>query len=49
MKINALKKELDGILPGLAVSILISLVSQFLVRFLPTLGAALIAILLGRL
>ena len=49
MKINALKKELDGILPGLAVSILISLVSQFLVRFLPTLGAALIAILLGML
>ena len=49
MKINALKKELDGVLPGLAVSILISLVSQFLVRFLPTLGAALIAILLGML
>ena len=49
MKINAIKKELDGILPGLAVSILISLVSQFLVRFLPTLGAALIAILLGML
>jgi uncharacterized integral membrane protein (TIGR00698 family) len=49
MKINALKKELDGILPGLAVSILISLISQFLARFLPTLGAALIAILLGML
>ncbi|CZQ91041.1 YeiH family protein [Trichococcus collinsii] len=49
MKINALKKELDGVLPGLAVSILISLVSQFLARFLPTLGAALIAILLGML
>ena len=49
MKINAIKKELDGILPGLAVSILISLVSQFLARFLPTLGAALIAILLGML
>jgi uncharacterized integral membrane protein (TIGR00698 family) len=49
MKINALKKELDGILPGLAVSIFISLVSQFLARFLPTLGAALIAILLGML
>ena len=49
MKINALKKELDGILPGLAVSILISLVSQFFARFLPTLGAALIAILLGML
>lgn len=49
MKINALKKELDGVLPGLTASILISLVSQFLVRFLPTLGAALIAILLGML
>ncbi|WP_106449737.1 YeiH family protein [Trichococcus alkaliphilus] len=49
MKINALKKELNGVLPGLAVSILISLVSQFLARFLPTLGAALIAILLGML
>ena len=49
MKINAIKKELDGILPGLAVSILISLVSQFFARFLPTLGAALIAILLGML
>lgn len=49
MKINALKKELDGVLPGLAVSILISLASQFLARFLPTLGAALIAILLGML
>ena len=49
MKINALKKELDGILPGLAVSILISLASQFFARFLPTLGAALIAILLGML
>ena len=49
MKINAIKKELDGILPGLAVSILISLVSQYLARFLPTLGAALIAILLGML
>ncbi|MDB6353541.1 putative sulfate exporter family transporter [Trichococcus sp. K1Tr] len=49
MKINAIKKELDGILPGLAVSILISLASQFLARFLPTLGAALIAILLGML
>jgi len=49
MKINALKKELDGILPGLAASIIISLISQFLARFLPTLGAALIAILLGML
>ena len=49
MKIHAIKKELDGILPGLAVSILISLISQFLARFLPTLGAALIAILLGML
>lgn len=49
MKINAIKKELDGILPGLAVSILISLVSQFLAGFLPTLGAALIAIMLGML
>ena len=49
MKINALKKELDGVLPGLAVSIFISLASQFLARFLPTLGAALIAILLGML
>ncbi|MPM59235.1 hypothetical protein SDC9_106075 [bioreactor metagenome] len=49
MKINAIKKELDGALPGLAVSILISLISQFLARFLPTLGAALIAILLGML
>ena len=49
MKINALKKELDGVLPGLAASILISLISQFLARFLPTLGAALIAILLGML
>ena len=47
MKINAIKKELDGILLGLAVSILISAVSQLLARFLPTLGAALIAILLG--
>jgi len=49
MNINAIKKELDGILPGLAVSILISLISQFLAGFLPTLGAALIAILLGML
>lgn len=49
MKINAIKKELDGVLPGLAVSILISLISQLLARFLPTLGAALIAILLGML
>ena len=49
MKINALKKELDGVLPGLAASIAISLVSQFFARFLPTLGAALIAILLGML
>lgn len=49
MKINAIKKELDGALPGLSASILISLVSQFLARFLPTLGAALIAILLGML
>lgn len=49
MKLNAIKKELDGILPGLAASILISLVSQYLARFLPTLGAALIAILLGML
>lgn len=49
MKINALKKELDGVLPGLAASIIISLISQFLARFLPTLGAALIAILLGML
>ena len=49
MKINTIKKELDGILPGLAASIVISLVSQFLARFLPTLGAALIAILLGML
>ena len=49
MKINALKKELDGILPGLAASIIISLISQFFARFLPTLGAALIAILLGML
>ncbi len=49
MKINVLKKELDGVLPGLASSILISLISQFLARFLPALGAALIAILLGML
>ena len=49
MKINALKKELDGVLPGLAASIAISLFSQFFARFLPTLGAALIAILLGML
>ena len=49
MKINAIKKELDGVLPGLAASIAISLVSQFFARFLPTLGAALIAILLGML
>lgn len=49
MKINALNKELDGVLPGLAASIAISLVSQFFARFLPTLGAALIAILLGML
>lgn len=49
MKINALKKELDGVLPGLAVSILISLASQYLAKFLPMLGAALIAILLGML
>ena len=49
MKINAIKKELDGILPGLAASILISLISQLLARFLPALGAALIAILLGML
>ena len=49
MKINALKKELDGVLPGLAASILISLISQLLARFLPALGAALIAILLGML
>ena len=49
MKINVLKKELDGVLPGLAASIAISLVSQFFARFLPTLGAALIAILLGML
>ena len=49
MKINTLKKELDGVLPGLAASIAISLVSQFFARFLPTLGAALIAILLGML
>lgn len=49
MKINAIKKELDGMLPGLAASIAISLVSQFFARFLPTLGAALIAILLGML
>ena len=49
MKLNAIKKELDGILPGLAASIFISLVSQYLARFLPTLGAALIAILLGML
>jgi len=47
MKLNAIKKELDGALPGLTASILISLVSQWLARFLPTLGAALIAILLG--
>lgn len=49
MKLNAIKKELDGALPGLAASILISVVSQWLARFLPTLGAALIAILLGML
>lgn len=49
MKLNAIKKELDGALPGLTASILISLVSQWLARFLPTLGAALIAILLGML
>ena len=49
MKINALKKELDGVLPGLAASIVISLISQLLAGFLPTLGAALIAILLGML
>ncbi|WP_321381788.1 YeiH family protein [Trichococcus shcherbakoviae] len=49
MKINAIKKELDGILPGLAASIVISLISQLLAGFLPTLGAALIAILLGML
>jgi uncharacterized integral membrane protein (TIGR00698 family) len=49
MKINAIKKELDGALPGLAASILISVVSQYLAGFLPTLGAALIAILLGML
>jgi len=49
MNINAIKKELDGALPGLAASILISLVSQYLAGFLPTLGAALIAILLGML
>jgi len=49
MKLNAIKKELDGALPGLAASILISVVSQWLARLLPTLGAALIAILLGML
>ena len=49
MKINAIKKELDGILPGLAASVVTSLISQFLAGFLPTLGAALIAILLGML
>ena len=49
MKLKAIKKELDGALPGLAASILISVVSQWLARLLPTLGAALIAILLGML
>ncbi|CZQ95525.1 YeiH family protein [Trichococcus ilyis] len=49
MKLNAINKELDGALPGLAASILISVVSQWVARFLPTLGAALIAILLGML
>ena len=42
-----IKNELQGIGPGLLISVLISVASQFLARFLPTLGAALIAILLG--
>ena len=49
MNINAIKTALAGVLPGLAASIAISLVSQFFARFPPTPGAALIAILLGML
>lgn len=41
------KKELQGIGPGLVVSLIISICGQLLAKVFPTLGAALIAILLG--
>jgi uncharacterized membrane protein YadS len=43
------KKNWMGCCPASPPASLISLVSQFFARFLPTLGAALIAILLGML
>ena len=40
-------KKIKEILPGLAVSVAVGLVSIFLARFVPKLGAATIAIFLG--
>ncbi|SFH63671.1 YeiH family protein [Pisciglobus halotolerans] len=42
-----IKQELNGIGPGLTISIVISLVAQLLAQVLPSLGSALIAIFLG--
>lgn len=42
-------KNNRSILPGLMISIIISLISQFLAHFIPNIGSALIAIFLGML
>ena len=40
-------KNKRSILPGLIISIMISFIRQYLANFIPSLGAALIAIFLG--
>ena len=44
---NKAKQELQGIGPGLIISIIIGICGQLLEKIFPTLGAALIAIFLG--
>ncbi|MGX7393527.1 YeiH family protein [Carnobacterium mobile] len=41
------KKTTEAILPGLLISVIISIVSQYLATFIPTIGSALLAIFIG--
>lgn len=45
--LTQLGKKTKSILPGLFISVLISMISQYLAIFLPTIGSALIAIFIG--
>ncbi|MEG2972163.1 MAG: putative sulfate exporter family transporter [Clostridium sp.] len=47
MNLSKIKNEIISILPGFIVCFIISLISKFLAKFAPTLGAATIAIFLG--